>query len=75
MLFVTVGSEEEFSPNPPQVLFSGRFDVSGNGHQHYDVSPDRETFAMIRLGEGVPQVSLNVILNWKPEVERFLSRD
>lgn len=57
---------------PSLLLFEGEFEPgSGTGAAPYDISPDGERFAFLRVSrEPVP--SLHIILNWFEELRRLV---
>jgi Tol biopolymer transport system component len=69
VLAVETQTEPEFRAGPPHVLFEGLYDLAPYGEQHYDVSPDGQQFAMIRL-QALPQVNIN--LHWLEELKTLV---
>ena len=69
VLSVTFEVDPGFQPTRPRTLFSGRFDRSPNGHQHYDVAPDGESFLMVALGSDSPPTRIVVVLDWLKELQ------
>ena len=58
-------AEARLNVGQPIRLFGGAYDDSPTGHQHYDVSRDRQRFALVRKLQGETQSELRVILNWR----------
>jgi hypothetical protein len=58
------------SVETPRVLFEGQFVPTRRGEAAYDVSPDGQTFFMIRPDEHSVPTHLNVALNFSEELKR-----
>jgi serine/threonine-protein kinase len=71
MMAVAVTTEPTFSSEAPRPLFRGSYDRSDNGHQHFDVSPDGETFAMISSEDMAYTSEIRIVLDWLPELEQL----
>jgi serine/threonine protein kinase len=71
MLAVPVSTDPSFTFGKPKVLFEGVYRTSGitPGFQYYDVSPDGQSFLMIKQ-EG--EYEINVVLNWFEELKRLV---
>jgi Tol biopolymer transport system component len=65
MMAIDVRTESTFSAGPPRVLFSGSYDTRTAPVDNFDVSPDGQTFLMIRR-EGVSQAAsqIDVLLHF-----------
>jgi len=66
-LAVPLGGDHGLRPGKPRALFSGRFDLSPTGHQHYAVDSAGERFAAIELGEAADPEALHLVLDWAVE--------
>lgn len=55
----------------PEVMFEGPYDYSETGDSHWDISPDGQHFAMVRLEEASRPRQIEVILNGSTELERL----
>ena len=74
-MVVGIGTEPEFEPDAPRVLFEGAYDLALNVRTpNYDVAPDGR-FLMIRQSEGSSPNQINVVLNWSEELKRLVPRD
>ena len=72
LMAVTIESEPDFKAGRPTVLFEGQYDnAAAFGHPNYDVSPDGQSFVMIRTERNEEQVHLNVVFNWFEELRRL----
>ncbi|MCZ6784476.1 MAG: hypothetical protein O7G30_14330 [Proteobacteria bacterium] len=71
-LAVDVETEPRIRSGAPRELFRGRYDRSPTGHQHYDVAPDGQHFAVIGLGGGEDLAELRLIVDWASELERLV---
>ena len=66
-LAVPLGGDDGLRPGKPRELFSGRFDLSPTGHQHYAVDSTGERFATIALGDAADPEALHLVLDWAAE--------
>jgi serine/threonine-protein kinase len=71
-LAVDIESEPALRSGAPRELFRGRYDLSPNGHQHYDIAPDGQHFAVIRLGGDEDPGELRLIVDWAQELGRLV---
>jgi serine/threonine protein kinase len=69
-MVVSISTESEFTPGPPQVLFEGPYiNVPGLS---YDVSPDAQRFLVLQPEYDDSDVrELHVVLNWFEELKRL----
>ena len=70
LLVVEIETQPRLRPGATRALFSGRYDLSPTGHQHYDVHPDGSRFALVDLGDEADPDELHLVLNWEVELER-----
>ena len=70
MMWASVTTAPTFAVTRPEALFLGSF-VDDFQHPMYDVSPDGQTFAMLRRGPTEGQVV--VVLDWLGELRARLS--
>jgi Tol biopolymer transport system component len=74
MMAVAIETERELSVGTPRTLFEGRFlpvpsgDVPGSS---YDISPDGQSFLMIKREQDLVLPQINVVLNWFEELKRL----
>lgn len=72
VLAVAVNTHHGFRFEPPRVLFEGSYLDTVPAHG-YDVSPDGETFVMVKRGASEPFVTtMNLVLDWEAELENRL---
>ena len=69
LMAVTLGISPKLTPGVPEVLFEGRFrkTLLVSEAANYDVSPDGNSFVMVRQKNLVTPAVIQVMLNW-PEV-------
>ena len=66
-----VETEPEFRvTGKPELMFEGPYDYGEVGDSHWDISPDGERFAMIRLEEASRPRQIEIVLNWRTLVHR-----
>ncbi len=65
---VTIG--RHFEHGSPQLLFTSNDISFQEFYRSYDIHPDGKRFLMLHTG-GVSTTELNVVLNWRTELERF----
>jgi serine/threonine-protein kinase len=66
-----VETEPEFRvTGKPELMFEGPYDYGEGGDSHWDISPDGERFAMIRLEEASRPRQIEIVLNWHALVHR-----
>ena len=71
-LAIDIETEPALRLGEPRELFRGRYDLSPTGHQHYDVAPDGQRFAVISLaGDGEP-AELRLVVDWAEELRRLV---
>ena len=73
MYAVAVTTGQRFSAGVPKLLFPGIGLAIQDYHRSYDVHPDGKRFLMVAAGGGEAS-SLNVIFNWRVELEKLSSR-
>ena len=71
-LAVDIETEPALRSGAPRELFRGRYDLSPNGHQHYDIAPDGQHFAVIRLGGDEDPGELRMVVDWAQELGRLV---
>ena len=71
LMAVDVQLEPELVLGTPRALFEGDYDATRGGLPQYDVAPDGQSFAMIRVHEDGPP-HLRVIVNWFEELKRLV---
>ena len=74
-LAVDIETEPGLRAGTPRELFRGRYDLSPTGHQHYDVAPDGQRFAVIDLGRAADPTELRLVMDWQRELERLVPAD
>jgi hypothetical protein len=70
MYAVPVTPGATFVHGSPKLLFTSGSLAPDTYHRAYDISPDGTRFLMINSGGG-DAPSLNVIFNWRAELERL----
>jgi Tol biopolymer transport system component len=71
MMTVPVELGTTFVAGQPSRVFEGDYEVGGPGYWvNYDVSPDGESFLMIKRTTEPPR-EINVVLNWFEELKRL----
>jgi class 3 adenylate cyclase/Tol biopolymer transport system component len=65
---VSLDGEDGLHPGRPRELFTGRFDRSPTGHQHYAVDSTGRRFAAIALGQAPDPEILHMVLDWGAEL-------
>ena len=73
MMAVAVSSGDTFQAQRPVELFRGLYLSDPFGNANYDVSSDGQRFLMIQ-GDSTENGSLEIILNWLPELERIVQQ-
>jgi hypothetical protein len=73
MMAVTIGARgDSLEPEPPRLLFEGRFTVSEVGvDAWYDVSPDGQRFLMMKTDEARNTTSIVVVQDWTNELKQL----
>ncbi len=70
-LSLEVETDPEFRVmGEPELMFEGPYDYGEAGDSHWDISPDGERFAMIRLEEASRPRQIEIVLNWRTLVHR-----
>jgi eukaryotic-like serine/threonine-protein kinase len=64
---VDVSTSGAFSAGEKKILFEGKYLTS------FDISPDGETFLLVRDEHGTLPSELNVVLNWTDELKRIMA--
>jgi len=70
MFAVPVSTGVEFEHGIPQRLFSAPGLTQNSFHRGYDVHPDGKRFLMVSSFGGLSTRQLNVIFNWRAELEK-----
>jgi len=72
MMVVAITHDPNFSVGKPQPLFDvTTYSVIGNFGPGFDVTPDGQSFVMVKKSER-PEVELVVVQNWFEELEQFM---
>ena len=73
MMAVRVRTHPDFNAESPRLLFANpAFHRNmGTGEFNYDVAPDGR-FIMIRREGGVPELHINIVLNWVEELKQLV---
>ena len=71
MMAVSIATEPSLTPSKPITLFEAPYELTAPGYPNYDVSPDSQTFVMIKRSEqdAAPR-QLNLVVNWLEELKR-----
>ena len=73
LVAVEVTDDPTFAAGRQEVLFSMTDYLTSNGHAMYDVSPDDQRFAMLRIGEeGTDDAELILVENFFEELKRLV---
>ncbi len=73
LVAVQVTVEPTFLPGQQDVLFSMNDYLPGEGHPMYDVSPDDQSFVMLRIGDDETAASeLILVQNFFEELKRLV---
>ena len=68
---VSITTEPSFTPSKPVTLFEAQYELTAPGYPNYDVTPDGQTFVMIKRSEQEPAPrQLNLVVNWLEELKR-----
>ena len=72
MRAVNIATESGFAAGKPKVLFSGEYVPAPFGTANYDVSPDGQSFLMIKPSKETQAAptQINVVLNWFEELKQ-----
>ena len=72
MMAVDIVTQPSFSAGKPKVLFEGQYLPTPLTNSNYDVSPDGQSFLMLKPVEqvGTAPTQINVVLNWFEELKR-----
>ncbi len=70
MMGVTVTSEEPFQASRPQPLFEASYDDAGVASRGYDITPDGQSFIVVRSERESVATQVHVVLNWFEELKR-----
>ena len=74
LVAVAVRTSPTFMPGQERILFEGNFvEEIGGRNQYYSVSPDGQSFLMVREGEGTTPQSLRIVFNWFEDLRRLVS--
>ena len=68
LVSVEVSTDTTFTVFEEHVLFSMAPYLSSNGHPMYDVSPDDQSFVMLRIEQALSGSELIVVVNWAEEL-------
>jgi eukaryotic-like serine/threonine-protein kinase len=72
MMAVEIATQPSFAAGTPRMLFEGRYQSAPFPIANYDVSPDGQSFLMLKTieqVEGAP-TQINVVLNWFEELKQ-----
>ena len=73
MMAVGVSTDPTFNAGRPHLLFQGPY-WSYTALNNYDVSPDGQTFLMVKESETIRDTTqINVIVNWIEELRQSTS--
>jgi serine/threonine-protein kinase len=72
MMVAPIQTEPEFRPGSPYVLFEKTLKSGIYGTLSYDISPDGQRFLMIERNSEVTRNQLNVVLDWREELQRLV---
>ena len=75
LMVVQIDSDPAIPPGAPEEVFAGTYARWATlvGTANYDVAPDGERFLMI--GPAEPSTTLNVVSNWRTELNRLVPVD
>ena len=73
MMAVAVNPAEDLRPERPVEIFRGFYLSDPFGNANYDVSKDGQRFLMVQ-GDSTGAATVQVILNWLPELERIVDQ-
>jgi Tol biopolymer transport system component len=75
MMSVAVETHPEFAAKSPRLLFeSAAFHRNLTGEFNYDVAADGR-FLMVRRGDALDDLQVNVVLNWTQELKRLVTAE
>ena len=73
MMSVPLTTDGDLRPGRPEVLFEGRYSYGYlDWAFNYDVSPDGQSFYMVRESEDLEH-RLRAVTNWTAEVDRLMA--
>jgi eukaryotic-like serine/threonine-protein kinase len=77
MMAVGIATQSGFAAGKPRMLFEGRYERSPATSPNYDVSPDGQSFLMLKPSEqeAAAPTQINVVLNWFEELKRRVPAD
>jgi Tol biopolymer transport system component len=77
MISVEINADGEFTVGESRRLFRKPNHASReySSRAQYDVSPDGQSFLMIRLDPGSVPTKINIVLNWLEELKRLAPTD
>jgi len=70
MMVVPIRTEPDFDAGTPALVFRKAFEMGIYGSLSYDVSADGQQFLMIERDIEMVPSQLNVVLNWREELQR-----
>ncbi len=70
MMSVGIASEEPFNASRPRALFETHYDDAGVAYPGYDITPDGQTFIMVRSEKELVATQAHVVLSWFQELLR-----
>lgn len=75
LMVVQIDSDPAIPLGPPEEMFAGRYNrwTTQVGTANYDIVPDSERFLMV--GPAEPSTTLNVVSNWRTELNRLVPVD
>jgi serine/threonine-protein kinase len=68
---VALEGADGLRPGSPREMFSGRYDLSPTGHQHYDVDSTGRRFAAVALGTKEPS-AFQLVVDWDEDLARLV---
>jgi hypothetical protein len=71
MMAVEIATQSGFAAGKPRMLFEGPYELPPVPIANYDVSPDGQSFLMLKPSEQADApTQINVVLNWFEELKR-----
>jgi serine/threonine-protein kinase len=75
VMAVPVATEPTFQLEKPRPLFEAPYADAGATYANYDVTPDGQSFVMVRTDEELASTRLVVVLNWFEELRSRIPTD
>jgi len=72
MMAVEIATQPSFAAGKPRMLFEGQYQLTPGAFPNYDVSPDGQSFLMLKPSEQAQAAptQINVVLNWFEELKQ-----